>query len=407
MTEVQNNFSVAGHWAGQFDEDGLATWARKLRARLSAPQVSLGLVFMSPRFFPHATDALELLRLHARIPLLLGCSGKWLIAGEQEVEENAGLALGLYSLPGAKLTASRFTQEQVEEANGPGYWHVETGVGPEDTHGWLAFADPFHMDCEGWLRGWNEAYAPNPVLGGLASGEPNEPQTQLYLNGEVFEEGGVAVSVGGDVRLESVISQGCTPIGDTWTITKADRNVIFQIANRRAYDVLAETFNKLSPEEQRKSQGNLFVGLVVNEYLDEFHRGDFLIRNLMAADPSSGAIAVGALPRIGQTIQFQRRDAATGTEDITTLLQREKARLERRTILGGCLCSCNGRGRRLFHEPNHDARHVQEALGGLGLAGFFCNGEIGPIGQKNFLHGYTASLALFVAQKSESLSSEA
>ena len=354
---------------------------------------------MSPHFFPHAADVLEVLRLHARVPLLLGCSGKSLIVGEQELEENAGLVVGLYHLPGANLKACHFTQEEVEEANGPGYWHVETGVGPEDTNGWITFADPFHMDCEGWLRQWNEAYAGHPILGGLACGEPSQTNAQIYLNGEVFDEGGVALSVGGDVRLDGLISQGCTPIGDTWTITRADRNVIFKIGNRRAYDVLAETFNSLPSEEQKKAQGNLLIGLVVNEYLEEFHRGDFLIRNLMAADPGSGAIAVGALPRIGQTIQFQRRDAATGTEDITTLLEREKGRLSGQRILGGCLCSCNGRGRQLFGVPNHDAHHVQHALGRFGMAGFFCNGEIGPVGEKNFLHGYTASLALFVQKQ--------
>lgn len=387
---------MVAHWPGKFDEAGLTTWARQLRERLNAPQVSLGVVFMTPQFFPNAAEVLELLRLHARVPLLVGCSGKWLIAGDEELEENAGLVLGLYHLPGAKLRACHFTQKEVEEANGPGYWHAETGVGPEESNGWLAFADPFHMDCEAWLRQWNEAYAQRPILGGLASGEPTEASTQVYLNGDVFDEGAVGVSVSGSVKLEGVISQGCTPIGDTWTITRSDRNVIWQIANRRAYDVLAETFNNLPPDEQRKAQGNLLIGLVVNEYLEDFHRGDFLIRNLMAADPNSGAIAVGAFPRVGQTIQFQRRDALTGTEDITVTLDREKRKLAGQQILGGILCSCNGRGKRLFKRPNHDASHVQDMLGRFGMVGFFCNGEIGPVGEKSFLHGFTASLALFV-----------
>ncbi|PYI82996.1 MAG: hypothetical protein DME26_15945 [Verrucomicrobia bacterium] len=290
----------------------------------------------------------------------------------------------------------RFTQEEVDEANGPGYWHLETDITPERTNGWLTFVDPFHLDAEAWLRQWNEAYAPLPIVGGLATGDPAEQSTQVYLNGRVFEEGGVAVSFGGGVEIASVISQGCKPIGETWTITKVEQNLIYEIGNRPAYEVLAETFNGLPPEEQKKSQGNLFVGLVINEYLEEFHRGDFLIRNIIGANPQSGALALGALPRPGQTIQFQRRDAATGTEDIEALLHRTKTRLERRPIYGGCLCCCNGRGHRLFGEPNHDARHVQAALGPLAITGFFCNGEIGPIGERNFLHGYTASLALFV-----------
>jgi small ligand-binding sensory domain FIST len=152
----------------------------------------------------------------------------------------------------------------------------------------------------------------------------------------------------------------------------------------------------MSPEEQARSRGNLLVGLVINEYLEDFHRGDFLIRNLLGADPNSGQIAVGAFPRTGQTLQFQRRDAAAATEDMHELLARAKSDLEDVKIYGGCLCNCNGRGRSLFGMPDHDAGIVQQELGPFGLSGFFCNGEIGPVGDRSFLHGYTASLALFV-----------
>ncbi len=393
---MSNQFSVAGHWSNDFDERELQKWAEELRGQLRAPKVSLGLVFMSPRYFSQAKQVLEILRVHAQIPLLAGCSSQSLIVGEEEVEQNAGLTLALYAMPGANVKAFHFTQEQVEEANGPGYWPLETGIEPNETNGWLVFIDPFHLDSETWLRTWNEAYAPLPVMGGLASGDISEQSTQVYLSGEVFEEGGVAISIGGDVKLAGVTSQGCTPIGDTWTLTKVDQNIIHEIGNRPAYEVLAETFNTLSPDEQKSARGNLFIGLVVNEYLDEFHRGDFLIRNLLGADPSSGSIAVGALPRLGQTVQFQRRSAAAATEDMNELLARMKTNLGDGTIYGGCLCSCNGRGQNMFGKPNHDAQMVQQRLGPFGLAGFFCNGEIGPIGERNFLHGYTASLALFV-----------
>jgi small ligand-binding sensory domain FIST len=396
---ISNEHSVAAHWTGAFDERGLQSWAEQLRQKLGGKPITFGLAFLAPAFFPDAAEVLEALRVHAHIPLLVGCSSASLIAADQEIEDKPGLVLGLYSLPGADLKAARFTQEQLEEFSGPGYWHMETGVTPEQTNGWLAFADPFHLDCEQWLRTWNEAYAPLPIVGGLASGDHTTQQTQVYLNGDVFEEGGVAVSIAGDVELASVISQGCTPIGDTWTITRAEQNIIYEIGNRPAYEVLSDTVRNLPPEEQKKCQGNLFVGLVINEYLDEFHRGDFLIRNLIGGDPNSGALAIGALPRSGQTIQFQRRDAATGTEDISQLLQRAHAKLKDREVYGACLCSCNGRGHRLFGSPGHDARHVQKEFGPLGLAGFFCNGEIGPVGDKNFLHGYTASLALFVEKQ--------
>ena len=394
---MNNDFSIAAYWSDGMDEAGLADWARRLRARLPAPEVSLGLVFMSPKFFPHAEQVLEILRVHARIPLLAGCSGSGLVAGQEEIESAGGLVLALYSLPGAQLKAVRFTQEQIEQAAGDEhFWPVEFGIAKENVNGWLAFIDPFHLDAEAWLRSWNKSFTGQPVYGGLASGKFPEPATQVYLDGEVFDDGGVAIAVGGEVALEGVVAQGCTPIGEAWTLTRVEQNLIQHIANRPAYAVLTDTVNQLPPAEQQKARGNLFIGLAVNEYLEEFHRGDFLVRNLIGGDPNSGVLAVGALPRAGQTIQFQRRDAATASEDLNQLLGLAKQTFADTKILGGCLFCCTGRGKNLFGRPSHDAELVQKNLGPLGLTGFFCNGEIGPVGDKNYLHSHTAALALFV-----------
>jgi len=395
---VSQKFSVSGHFNGPYDEASLRAWAEDLRSQLNGKPVSLGLVFMAPPFFDQARQVLEILRVHGRIPLLAGCSGQSLVSGGREWEEHAGISLGLYSLPGAELKAFNVTQEQIEEIDGPDYWRRTTGVETGHTNGWLAFLDPFQTDSETWLRGWNEAYAPLPVFGGLASADPESPGVQLYLNGEVFSAGGIALSVGGAVALRGVTSQGCTPIGEPWTVTKVDQNIIQQIGNLPAFEVLARTCSTLSPEDQLATRGNLFIGLVVNEYLEEFHRGDFLIRNLIGADPKSGNVAIGALPRTGQTVQFQRRSASAATEDLEALIARSQTDLAGATVYGGCLCSCNGRGQGMFGRPNHDAELIQQRLGPVGLAGFFCNGEIGPVGQKSFLHGYTASLALFVSK---------
>lgn len=392
---MSHGFAVAAHWKEKFDEAGLQHWAEQLRRSLQG-KVSLGLIFMTPRFFAHARQVLEVVRVHAQVPVLAGCSSQALITGGEEIEEGAGLSLALFHLPGAELKAFHFTQANVDECSGPAYWHHETGVEPLAANGWLAFGDPFNLDCDSWLRLWNEAYAPLPVLGGLASGDFAARATQVYLNGQVHDEGVVTISVGGAVALEGIISQGCTPIGETWTITKAEENLIYEIGSRPAYTVLAETFAELSQEDQKKTQGNLFVGLVINEYLDEFRRGDFLVRNLIGADPGSGIVAVGAFPRAGQTMQFQRWDAAAANEDMMALLNAAHEQLKDREVYGGCLCSCNGRGSHLFGYPHHDAGMIQRRLGPMALTGFFCNGEIGPVGEKNFLHGYTASLALFV-----------
>ncbi|MEI7533943.1 MAG: FIST N-terminal domain-containing protein [Verrucomicrobiae bacterium] len=393
---MSEEHSIAAYWSDGMDEAGLADWARRLRARLPAKEISLGLVFMSPKFFPHAAQVLEILRLHARIPLLVGCSGGGLVANAEELESAGGLVLALYHLPGAKLKAVRFTQDQVEAAEVENFWQSETGIAKDTANGWLAFIDPFHLDGEKWLRSWNQSFSSVPVYGGMASGNFPEPLTQLYLDGEVFEDGGVAIAIGGDVALAGVISQGCTPIGEAWTLTRVQQNFIQHIGNRPAYAVLSETVQQLSADEQRKVQGNLHIGLAVNEYLEEFQRGDFLVRNLIGGDPNSGVLQVGALPRMGQTIQFQRRDAATASEDLNELLTRARKNLADMEIYGGCLFCCNGRGKNLFGRPSHDAALVQAHFGPTGVAGFFCNGEIGPVGEKNFLHGFTAAIALFV-----------
>lgn len=292
----------------------------------------------------------------------------------------------------------RFTQETVEQCATAAQWHEATGVNNSQANGWLALADPFTLDPEALLRGWGDAYPKKPVKGGMAGVGMGDRSVQLYLNGDVFEDGGVALAIGGAVELLGLVSQGCTPIGETWTITKADKNYIHEIANRPAYEVLAETFNNLSVEDQAKTRGNLFIGLVIDEYLEDFHRGDFLVRNLLGGDPNSGSLAVGAFPRVGQTMQFQRRDGAAATEDMNALLGRLTPKLKSRPIYGACLFNCNGRGRNLFGHPNHDAALIQEKMGPVELTGFYCNGEMGPVGERNFLHSYTASLAVFVGK---------
>lgn len=396
---MRNRYAIAAHFAGEWDETRVRRWAETTRTRLDAPSVTLGVVFMSPQFFDVAEDVLEVLRVHARIPLLAGCSSQSLIANGEELEDQAGLVLQLFHVPDGDIRATRFDQSALESLDSADDWHSLTGIRPNDTRGWLVFADPFHLDAESWLRSWNQAYPQTPIAGGLASGqmEPGEPRrTQVYLDGNVYEEGGVAVSVGGAVRLECMVSQGCTPIGTPWTITRAERNLILTIANRPAYNVLRDTFNGLPADEQARAQNNLFVGFASNEYRDEFRHGDFLVRNLLGADLARGILAVGAHPRTGQTIQFHRRDAESASADLSGCLTEARKQLHGLRVYGGVLCVCNGRGRRLFGRPNHDAGLIQEQLGLLPVSGFFCNGELGPVSGSNFLHGYTASLAVFV-----------
>jgi small ligand-binding sensory domain FIST len=168
---------------------------------------------------------------------------------------------------------------------------------------------------------------------------------------------------------------------------------------RPAIEVLGDMFKRLPPDIQVRARANLLVGLAMNEYRDEFGRGDFLVRNLMGVDRETGAVAIGAMPREGQTVQFQLRDPTAADEDLRALLGKARQELEGREIAGAVLCSCNGRGVGLFGAPDHDAKTFMEEMGSIPVAGFFCNGEIGPVGGKNFLHGFTASIALILPKE--------
>jgi small ligand-binding sensory domain FIST len=231
-----------------------------------------------------------------------------------------------------------------------------------------------------------------PCLGGLASTTRGD-EFFVFQDRHIVRSA-VAIGFRGGVQIETVVSQGCRPIGEPLTITGVEQNVIHSLGAKRAYDRLAETVATLSVADQLRARGNVFAGLAMSEYVDEFKTGNFLVRNLLGADPQSGALALGALPRVGQTLQFQLRDRRSANEDLQRLLL-EKSRRGRKPF-GSLTFSCAGRGEGLFGVPHHDAAALAQHLGPHPSAGFFCNGEIGPVGGTNFVHGYTASIALFI-----------
>ncbi|HEY4383150.1 MAG TPA: FIST N-terminal domain-containing protein [Ktedonobacteraceae bacterium] len=378
-------------------------WEAALQAVLS--QIGPGAVdvvflFASSAYAEHYP---ELLRgvLHATgASLLLGCSGQGIVGGGQELEDVPSLSLLTLSLPGTSFRAIRLTQELLDQELRPLDWQRKLALSPEDVNAWLLFADPFQMDCEGLIESLSTAYPGLPMVGGLASSDFVERRTFIFWNEEVFTDGGIALALGGDYTIMPLISQGCDPIGETWTITKVqDDGLIETISNRPALHMLTETFQGLRPDIQHRAQRNLLIGLAADEYLDTFERGSFLIRTLLGVDRRTGSIAIGAFPRVGQTIQFQMRDADTADLDLKELLKQARITLVNNRPVAALLCTCNGRGENMFAEPNHDASLVEHYLGPLPMSGLFCNGEIGPIGQKPHLHGFTASLALFVKKE--------
>jgi small ligand-binding sensory domain FIST len=228
----------------------------------------------------------------------------------------------------------------------------------------------------------------------MASAANNPGENRLVRDDEITNFGGVGAVLGGPIRVRSVVSQGCRPVGKPFVITRSQKNVIAELGGKPALECLREVYAEL-PEGQRELfQRGPHLGMALNEYKDHFDRGDFLISSVIDADEDEGAVAIGTLVRTGQTVQFHVRDAASADEDLRSMLRLLGDSPEGRGR-GGLLFTCNGRGTRMFNEPHHDASVVQSVAGPIPLAGFFAQGELGPIGGRNHIHGFTASLAVF------------
>ena len=355
----------------------------------------LGVLFTS--HFDRA--AIEKMVSHIRekghVEYLIGCSCAGIIGSKEEIERKTATSLILSRLPGVKITPFTLHQAQLEGLQSPEDWYHFFEVFPSEKPIFVALPDPFRFDALHFVEQLNRVYPGSPVVGGLASGANSPGANTLILNHEFYDDGVVGVLLTGDIVVETVVSQGCRPIGKTYIVTKADENYIYSLAGRPCPDVLKDELGKLSPEDQMLAQEAVFVGIAMDEYKHDLRRGDFLIRGLMGIDPITGAGVIADTVKTGQTIQFHLRDAKTAREDLNELLSRQQTRMNQRKPNGALVFCCNGRGEYLFKEKNHDIQIIQKYLGVIPTAGFFCAGEIGPVGKSNFLHGFTNSIALF------------
>jgi small ligand-binding sensory domain FIST len=256
----------------------------------------------------------------------------------------------------------------------------------------LLLADPFSFPADYLLERINDEHRGTPVIGGMAGGGTVPGQHRLFLGTQAHKFGAVGWLIRGPIRVRSLVSQGCRPIGEKLIVTSVERNLIHELGGKPALEQLQRIFRQLPTHEQELLQRGLHIGRVVSEYQDEFAMGDFLVRNVLGVDHESGTVAVGDFLRLGQTVQFHLREEQAASAELDRLLGEHASAASAQAAL---LFTCNGRGSHLFSTPNHDAALVAKRLGNIPLAGFFAQGEIGPVGGLSFLHGFTASLALF------------
>ncbi|HVJ81943.1 MAG TPA: FIST N-terminal domain-containing protein [Planctomycetia bacterium] len=371
-------------------EKALADVSSGVRTLLDGSRADLSFLFFSPHHAEEIAASISRLRADLGGGLLIGCAGESIVGTGREVEGMPAVSLWSASLPGARLDPFHLDYARTSDGGSFLGWPDDFLDSWPEPSGLLMLADPFTFPADQLAERLNEDRPGVSLLGGMASGASRPGQNPLLLDDAVHARGAVGVRISGAAKLQAVVSQGCRPIGKPFVVTKAERTVVEELGGKPALARLQEVFDALSPADKRLFQQGLHVGRAMSEYKDEFGRGDFLIRNVLGVEPESGAVVLGDQVRVGQTVQFHVRDAASADEDLRELLASGGG-----APAGALLFTCNGRGERMFAAPNHDAGAIKNAWGEFPLAGFFAQGELGPVGGRNFLHGFTAAIAVF------------
>jgi small ligand-binding sensory domain FIST len=384
---------AASHSRATNTSDAIRSVTEEIRAALGKAEPDFSFLFVS-----HA-HAESFGQLASRIceatgtKVLIGCSGETIVGGSEEIESGPVLSLWSAILPTVQVEPFDVRFERTADGIVTSGLPAIPADGPP-VRAIFMLADPFSSAPQTVLDHF-EAESPGaPVLGGMASGGHRAGENRLFHNSHEVKHGAVGLVVRGGPPVRSVVSQGCRPIGKNYVVTQAEENVIHALGGVPPMQRLRELFDTLSERDAELVRMGLHLGVVMNEYKETFERGDFLISNVVGADPGTGSIAVGAPVRVGQTVRFHVRDAETADEDLKSLLEADRS-TNSAPARAALLFSCNGRGTRLFADPHHDASAIQTVDGPIPLAGFFAQGEIGPIGNHSHLHGFTASIAIF------------
>ncbi len=377
----------------------------------------LGLVFISSAYASEYSRLMPLLQEHLSVRMLIGCGGSGIIGMNaqgkaQEVEEAPALSLSIAHLPDVSVRAFHLAAEDLPDLDSPpDAWVNLIGVSPQEQPHFILLADPFSSSINDLLEGLDFAYPGSNKVGGLASANGMGVQSGLFYFCDqtpqaksLHREGTVGIALSGNIVLETIVAQGCRPIGQTYRVTKGERNILLELSEQEAMGdittdeqsrpplvVLRDVIQNLSEEDRQLAQNSLFIGIARDEFKQQLGHGDFLIRNMLGVDPRVGAIAIGDRVRQGQRIQFHLRDARTSKEDLEFLLQcREQRTANTADASGALMFSCLGRGEGLYGESDFESQLFHQYLSNIPLGGFFCNGEIGPVGGSTFLHGYTS-----------------
>jgi small ligand-binding sensory domain FIST len=322
---------------------------------------------------------------------VIGCSAAGLVGGGDGAEGVPGVSVLVGSVPDLRLRS--FHLEVMRTPDGMAVVGMPNHRGGDEVM--VLFADPHSFPVDGFVERSNDSLQGVPMVGGLAYGGHGPGSTRLFVDGHSVDRGAVGFLLGGGARTRAVLSQGCRPVGPTMVVTKADGNVVLEIAGVSAVAKLEQILAELDPLDQVLATTGLQFGVAMDEYAEIHEHGDFLIRSVLSVDHTTGGLVVGGLVEVGRTVRFQVRDADTATEDLRHAMELLRKESGFGSIDGALVVSCTGRGASLFGRADHDVAAVREAGGVGAVAGLFAGGEIGPVAGRNYLHGFTASVLAF------------
>ena len=376
--------------------DAISECGQDVRAGLDGERPDLAIVFVSAHYAPQFDQVSDAIFEQLGECKLIGCSGSGVIGAGKEVEHRPGFALTAARLPDVDLSLFHITTESLPDGDAPPErWQELVNVSPEPDPNFVLLADPFSIRGDELLMGLDYAFPRSVKIGGIASGGSRPGETGLFLQDRVYDSGVVGLALSGNIVVDTVVAQGCRPIGNLMSVTRCNVNILEELDGRSAFEVLREIFEELGPRDKQLAQHSLFMGVVMDELNDDPQMGDFLIRNIVGIDSREGVIAVGERLKEGQTVQFHLRDSETSANDLDLLLTRYVSTNQVHQDSGALLFSCTGRGSGLYGRPDHDTDLFRDKVGKLPLTGFFCNGEFGPVGDSTFLHSYTSSFGVF------------
>ena len=367
--------------------------ARRIKDQLAGTPVTLAVVFASPGLCTDPWSLLDALHTELAPEHLIGCMGETIIGDGREVEGAPALSLWCAVLPDVEVETFRLSVEPTDGVDEIVGWPEPVGDTGPDATPMLVLVDPFTLAADVMLDQHN-ARSRQALIGGLASGGRRAGEHVVFHDRDVHFDGGVGVQLLG-AHVIPVVSQGCAPIGPDMVITAGGGPVVAELAGTNAFDKITHVVDELSDDDRHLLRQPLLAGIVINENQPEYGRGDFLVRGIHGRDPDTGAVYIGEHVRVGQTFRLHVRDAHSADEDMRLALREAQAQSGPQSPAAALIFSCNGRGTHMFGTPDHDASAISDELG-VPTAGLFCNGEIGPVGGKTFLHGFTATMAVFL-----------